>query len=223
MLAAEVRQGLETLGIVHETTLPYSPYQNAKQEVFWAQVEGRLLAMLEGEPELTLERLNAATQAWVELEYHRAVHRELGCSPLERYLAGPEVGRPSPSSEELRRAFRAEVDRTQRRSDGTLSLEGRRFEVPGRYRHLTRLRVRYARWDLGAVDLVDPHTQVHPLRPLPAGQGRQRRWAAPPARPPGDPGASRPRSAAVDDRAAVAQTHGRLRGDRPAARLSAPP
>ena len=44
MLAAEVRQGLETLGIVHETTLPYSPYQNAKQEVFWAQVEGRLLA-----------------------------------------------------------------------------------------------------------------------------------------------------------------------------------
>jgi transposase InsO family protein len=61
MLAAEVRQGLETLGIVHETTLPYSPYQNAKQEVFWAQVEGRLLAMLDGEADLTLERLNTAT------------------------------------------------------------------------------------------------------------------------------------------------------------------
>ena len=49
MLAAEVRQGLERLGIVHETTLPYSPYQNAKLEVFWGQVERRLLAMLEGE------------------------------------------------------------------------------------------------------------------------------------------------------------------------------
>ena len=180
MVAAEVRQGLETLGIVHETTLPYSPYQNAKQEVFWAQVEGRLLAMLEGDPELTLERLNAATQAWVELEYHRTVHRELGCSPLERYLAGPDVGRPSPSSEDLRRAFRAEADRTQRRSDGTVSLEGHRFEVPARYRHLMRLRVRYARWDLGAVDLVDPHSQailgaLYPLDKAANADGQRRR------------------------------------------------
>jgi putative transposase len=180
MLAAEVRQGLETLGIVHETTLPYSPYQNAKQEVFWAQVEGRLLAMLEGDADLTLERLNTATQAWVELEYHRARHRELGCTPLERYLAGPDVGRPSPSSEELRRAFRAAVDRTQRRSDGTVSLEGQRFEVPARYHHLTRLRVCYARWDLSAVDLVDPHTHVilsalYPLDKTANADGQRRR------------------------------------------------
>jgi len=84
MLAAEVQQGLARLGIVHETTLPYSPYQNAKLEVFWGQVERRLLAMLEGERDLTLERLNAATQAWVELEYHRHRHAELGASPLER-------------------------------------------------------------------------------------------------------------------------------------------
>jgi transposase InsO family protein len=39
--AAEITQGLARLGIVHETTLPYSAYQNAKQEIFWAQVEGR--------------------------------------------------------------------------------------------------------------------------------------------------------------------------------------
>jgi hypothetical protein len=32
MLAAEVRHGLERLGIVHETTLPYSPYQNADRK-----------------------------------------------------------------------------------------------------------------------------------------------------------------------------------------------
>ena len=191
MLAAEVRQGLETLGVVHETTLPYSPYQNAKQEVFWAQVEGRLLAMLDGEADLTLERLNSATQAWVELEYHRARHRELGCTPLERYLAGPDVGRPSPSSEELRRAFRAEIDRTQRRSDGTVSLEGQRFEVPARYRHLTRLRIRYARWDLSAVDLVDPNTHVtlcalYPLDKTANADG-QRRRVTPTTSPPRQP------------------------------------
>ena len=43
MIAGEVTQGLTRLGIVHHTTLPHSPYQNAKQEVFWAQVEGRLV------------------------------------------------------------------------------------------------------------------------------------------------------------------------------------
>jgi putative transposase len=76
--------------------------------------------MLEGEERLTLEQLNEATQAW---EYHRTVHRELGVTPLERYLAGPTVGRECPGSEELRAAFRIEVTRRQRRSDGTVSLD----------------------------------------------------------------------------------------------------
>ncbi|HSF03699.1 MAG TPA: DDE-type integrase/transposase/recombinase, partial [Solirubrobacterales bacterium] len=192
MLAAEVQHGLTRLGIVHETTLPYSPYQNAKLEVFWAQVEKRLLAMLEGERELTLDRLNEATQAWVELEYQRHHHAELGGSPLDRYLAGPEVGRPSPSSDELRRAFRAEVSRTQRRSDGTLSLAGRRFEVPSRYRHLVQLRVRYARWDLRHAELVDPQTQVtlatlYPLDKSANAHGQRRRLEPPPSEPASSP------------------------------------
>lgn len=71
MIAAEFTEGLERLGILHQPTLPYSPYQNAKQEVFWAQVEGRLMAMLENEPSLTLSTLNIATLAWIEQEYHR--------------------------------------------------------------------------------------------------------------------------------------------------------
>lgn len=59
--AVEFEQGLLELGVVHGLTLPYSAYQNAKQEVFWVPVETRLLAMLEGVPELTLELLNEAT------------------------------------------------------------------------------------------------------------------------------------------------------------------
>jgi transposase InsO family protein len=166
MRAAESVEGLSRLGIIHERTLEYSPYQNAKQEVFWAQVEGRLMAMLEGVDNLTLELLNESTQAWVELDYHRNKHSELGVSPLERYLEAPSVGRPSPSSEELRRSFRTEVVRTQRRSDGTLSLMGRRFEVPSRYRHLQRLHLHYASWDLSTVDLSIPAGQVcAPLSP----------------------------------------------------------
>jgi transposase InsO family protein len=184
MLAAETREGLQRLGIVHRRTLAYAAYQNAKQEVFWAQVEGRLLAMLEGVADLTLGLLNEATQAWVEMEYHRHHHSELGSTPLERYLTAPTLGRPSPSPAELRRAFRAETVRTQRRSDGTISLAGRRFEVPARYRHLQRLHLRYAGWDFSAVDLVDPRTSeiLTPLYPLDKQRnatGRRRRIAPP--------------------------------------------
>jgi putative transposase len=41
MMAEEFTGGLHALGIVHQTTLPYSPQQNGKQEVFWARLEGR--------------------------------------------------------------------------------------------------------------------------------------------------------------------------------------
>lgn len=155
MRAAEVERGLLTLGVLHQLTLPYSPHQNAKQEVFWASVEGRLMAMLEGVTELTLELLNEATQAWVEMEYNQAFHSEIGTSPLKRFLDDPHVGRESPSTEDLRRAFRAETTRRQRTSDGTVPFERRRFEVPSRFRHLVRVHVRYASWDLRTLDLVD--------------------------------------------------------------------
>jgi putative transposase len=158
MTADETRQGLARLGIVHETTLPHSPYQNAKQESFWAQLEGRLVAMLENVADLSLARLNEVTQAWVEGEYNRKRHSELGTTPLRRFLDGKDVGRPSPTSEALRQAFCADDRRTQRKSDGTISLDGRRFELPSRYRHLDQVTLRHASWDLSWVHLVDERT-----------------------------------------------------------------
>jgi transposase InsO family protein len=147
MTAAEITEGLTRLGILHQTTLPYSPYQNAKQEAFWGPVEGRLIAMLEGVPDLTLAALNEATQAWVEYEYNRKVHSEIGEAPITRFLAGPEVTRPCPDSDTLRLVFTRTDHRMARKSD-----------IPNRYRHLTRLEVRYACWDLGLIHLVDERT-----------------------------------------------------------------
>lgn len=168
MVAEEVTQGLLRLGIVAERTLPYSPYQNGKQEAFWGTLEGRLMKMLDGVADLTLEFLNEATQAWMEIEYNRAVHRETSCAPVERFARAPDVLRASPSSEALRDAFRLETSRSQRRSDGTISLEGVRFEIPARYRHFREVTVRYARWDLGRIDLVDEPggTILAPIYPL---------------------------------------------------------
>ncbi len=157
-----------------------------KQEIFWAQLEGRLLAMLEGEPELTLELLNQASQAWVELEYQRKRHDELGMSPLERALAGPTVVRASPSSDELRRAFKTETTRAVRRSDGTFTVGGIRFELPWQYRTVRRVTLRVARRDLSSVDLYDPRTGAHLGAILPLDKARNadgQRRIAPPTSP----------------------------------------
>jgi hypothetical protein len=186
MLAEEFTEGLLRLGIVHETTLPYSPHQNGKQERFWAVLEGRLMEMLGRVPNLTLDFLNQATQAWVEMEYNRTVHREIGCSPVMRFADAKSVLRPSPSSDALREAFRKETRRRQRRSDGTISLEGVRFEIPARYRHFQDVVVRYPRWDLSLVDMVDPRegtvlARLDPLDRRANADGRRAIIPPPPA------------------------------------------
>jgi transposase InsO family protein len=193
--AAEIEQGLSDLGVIHETTLPHSPYQHGKQECFWSQVEGRLMGMVEGVKDLTLDLLNEATQAWVELEYNRKHHEEIGASPLTRFLEEKGVGRDSPSSDALRRAFRMKGTRTQRKSDGTITVEGVRFEVPNCYRHLETLSVRFARWDLSAIDLADARTgkvlcPLYPINKTQNAEGHRRPLnpigeAAPPAIAPG--------------------------------------
>ena len=114
--------------------------------------------MLEHVPDLTLAFLNEATQAWVEHEYNRTKHSEIGTTPLARFLEGPAVTRPSPDSDALRRAFTRGATRTQKKSDGSIVIDGRRFEIPNRYRHLQRIDVRYAEWDLGHIHLVDERT-----------------------------------------------------------------
>ena len=180
MLAAETVQGLERLGIVHETTLPYSPAQNGKMEVFWVQIEGRLLPMLDGVIDLTLAQLNEATLAWVEMEYNRKLHSELGLSPLQCFVDHKDVGRPGPASEALRLAFMQEYHRSVRRSDGTVSLNGVRLEVPSRYAHFESVALRAASWDLSQVHLCDPQTGVVLCRlfPLDKHKNAQGRRAA---------------------------------------------
>jgi transposase InsO family protein len=160
MKAAETQQGLMRQSITHEMTLPRTPEQNGKQENFWTKVETRLLPMLEGVPDLTLRLLNEATQAWVELEYNQAIHSETGHRPIDRFLAVKNLGRQCPDSAVLRGAFRIQGRRTQRRSDSTISVEGRRYELPSRYRALRRVTVRYARWDLSSVDLMEPRDET---------------------------------------------------------------
>jgi hypothetical protein len=198
MLAAETQQGLERLGIVAEHTLPYSPFQNGKQEFFWTQIEGRLLPMLEGVADLTLGPLNEATLAWVEMEYNRKPHSELGTTPLQAFLHHKDVGRPCPDSQALRLAFTAEWTRTVRRSDLTTNLKTVRLELPSRYGHFPKVTLRAASWDLSHIYLADPTTgailcRLYPLDKHKNAQGRRAVKAPPlgaataPAPPPSAP------------------------------------
>lgn len=167
MRSAEFLKGLEDLGIGSNPTLAYSPHQNGKQESFWATLEGQLVAMLEAVEPLDLKTLNRATQAWIEGDYHREVHDELKESPLARLSTAPSVARPAPAGDVLRHAFTAVATRKQRPSDGTISLEGARFEVPSRLRPLSKLTVRYRRWDLSEACLVDPRNGAVLARVVP--------------------------------------------------------
>jgi putative transposase len=49
-----------------------------------------------------------------------------------------------------------------------VSLEGVRFEIPSRFRHVRRVTVRYARWNLRCVHLVDERTDtlLAPIYPV---------------------------------------------------------
>jgi putative transposase len=183
MKSEEFLSGLIRLSVVHEPTLPYSPYQNGKQEAFWGRLEGQFVAMLSRMKDLTLKRLNDLTFAWVEHEYNAVLHEETKAIPRKRYAEAKDVLRPAPNALALQAAFRRETTRTQRQSDGTISIEGRRFEVPSQFRHLSRLCVRYASWDLSYVSLTDPRTGVDLCRVYPQDKAKNsngiRRYLAP--------------------------------------------
>ena len=179
MTSAEFTTGLSLLGITHDTSLPYCPYQNGKVEKFWANLEGRLMSMLEGQAELTFKTLNDVTQAWVELDYNRGLHKEIRESPLDRHAKGKMVYRECPQSEDLKQAFRMQVKRRIRRSDGTISVDGVRYEIPAPYHKLETAAVVYARWNMAYVHLVDertgdPITRILPLDKVANSEGLRR-------------------------------------------------
>jgi putative transposase len=157
MIAEEIQDGFLRLGVSDARTMTRSPYMNGQIERFWPVVEGQLLAMLGNVKELTLDALNEATQAWCDT-YNRTKHSVTRQTPLERFLAGPNVQRPSPDRETLRLAFTRAQWRTQRMSDGSIALEGQRFELHNRWRHMPQVLLRYASWDLKYVWLIDDRT-----------------------------------------------------------------
>jgi len=115
--------------MMHRTifTTPYRPEGHGKIEAFNRLCRAQFIAELKASPIRTLEDLNRAFLAWLELEYNKTRHSELGMSPHQRWLE--DVARVKYVDEEkLRKAFLFKIDRTADKT-GVVKLHGRRYQV----------------------------------------------------------------------------------------------
>jgi putative transposase len=118
-----------TLGIRQIHSTPYTPNTRGKIERFFGTVRSQFLNEVEAAKIATLEELNSSFQAWVEIVYHRRVHSETDCTPLERFqqsIAKTPVRQADPI--QLRQAFLWREKRKVTRT-ATLSLQGNRYGV----------------------------------------------------------------------------------------------
>jgi putative transposase len=77
---------------------------------------------------ITLEQLNAMHWAWLGQDYHARQHSTTGRTPREHILAEAQEIRPIPPGADLDAIFMHREKRWVRK-DGTVSFQGRRFEV----------------------------------------------------------------------------------------------
>ena len=155
MRAGEFTEGLKRLGVKPVKIKPRTPKENGKSEAHWNSLEGQLVAMLIGHQGLTLKYLNDMTQAWYEMEYNRSIHREIKSTPLDRFISEKNVGLNPCDKDFLDKAFRIDETRRLRKSDGTIRILDVLFRIPQPYWSLPKIQIRYARWNLNLVHLVD--------------------------------------------------------------------
>jgi putative transposase len=102
----------------------YQPQGKGKIERFFRSTRMQFLPTLP--PDITLEALNGAWQAWLN-GYHQRRHSATGCSPWQRFADHMQCLRTAP--EDLKDYFRI-VARRRVAKDRSITLEGRLYEAP---------------------------------------------------------------------------------------------
>ena len=113
------------------------------------------MKLIENKQAITLAELNQYSFVWVEEEYQRKLHDGINTTPLDRFINDKNIGLEAPTMQEMINAFRRDESRKLRRSDCSISLESIRYEIPYVYRHLRKIMIRYATWDLSNVHIVN--------------------------------------------------------------------
>jgi len=115
------------LGIRLMFARPYSPEGKGKIERFFGYVRSSFMPELQTSSILTIEHLNEAFWAWLELEYQHKEHSGIKAKPLDVFLSFRDKLR-YPSEEELKDAFLYRETRKIHK-DCTFSLMGNYYEV----------------------------------------------------------------------------------------------
>jgi len=110
---------------------PYAPEGKGKLERWHRTFRDHFLSELDVSRLQDLDDLNARVWAWIEQVYHRRPHGGLdGQTPLERYQQDlPKIRLLGHQAARLDELFQHRVARKVRK-DGTVSYQGRDFEVP---------------------------------------------------------------------------------------------
>jgi len=113
------------LGVRRILASPGEPAGRGKIERFFRTVRGQFLPEVKVSKIDSLEKLNAAFIAWLEVSYHRRVHSETLTAPLDRFLTA-EIKKPDPAT--LADAFAWYQERVVTKC-AQVSLEGNKHEV----------------------------------------------------------------------------------------------
>lgn len=181
--SGHMRHIVATLGI-HPIvfTEEYRPEGHGKIEAFNRLAKAAFVAEVKASTIRTLDELNEAFVAWMDLEYNERVHSETGQKPNDRWRAGIERVEYA-DERKLRLAFRWHERRTPDKT-GLFSLLGTRYQV-GPQLARKRIDVHFDPEDLTDVEVHYDGRFVERCRPF--GVSEHRRPRATPAEPAAPP------------------------------------
>ena len=163
MAAKEITEGLDRLRIQHRSELSPDPWLSMNQHLFFRALENRIRTARADSPDVSLALLNQWTEGLIRDAF--SFDKE------DRVVRIIPPGFTCPDSNALKLAFTRTERHLLRKSDGTVKISDRRFDVPDRYRHMKAVTVRYASWDLSFVHLVDRDTGAVLCRLFPQDRG----------------------------------------------------
>lgn len=111
--------------LIHAT--PYQPEGKGKIERFFGTVRSSFMPEVEVSSIRTMEQLNTAFSAWLELKYQKKEHSQIKSTPMETFLKHPDRIRRLTLSE-IREAFLYREKRKVHK-DCTFQLAGNYYEV----------------------------------------------------------------------------------------------
>jgi len=120
------------LGISLAHTKPYDPESKGKIERFFGTVRRRFYPTLRENPVKSIEELNKRFQVWLESDYNKKVHSSTGISPLDAFMAQSDTIKMVSDPLSLEPIFWRR-DRRKVRSDSTISVQNKIYEVPMKY------------------------------------------------------------------------------------------